>query len=295
MDRPLRIHFAMAFGIFAICCDCRAQDVRISSMTNSIHNYEVLVQQSVSSRDGETWFTLARLYQDVARYKDAEQAYSKALVLLKVQDPVALASAMDCMGTMYVAMGKYDKGEKRERKALTMREAQHDSLGVGLSWMHLGMLELGKHHASDAAMYAQWAVDRIVTKSGTEQNGATPEQKMTALIDLALALCAQGRGSLALISLTQAHEIAEANYPMKSFPVAYIDFLLGYAHWKSGELELAAEQMKNGTSSMYAQLGWGHPTFIAAMEQYAGFLKETRRRTEAAEVKQQIARVREAQ
>jgi hypothetical protein len=91
--------------------------------------------------------------------------------------------------------------------------------------------------------------------------------------------------------LRAASGIAQASYGAGGLPVAFTDFLLGYAYWKSGETRSAAELMKSGTAGLEAQVGWGHPTYIAAMTQYEAFLKQTGRNTEAAEVKAKIARV----
>ena len=50
--------------------------------------------------------------------------------------------------------------------------------------------------------------------------------------------------------------------------------------------------MKTGRAAIEAQLGWGHPTYIAAMTQYEDFLEECGQLSEAAEVRAQLARVR---
>jgi hypothetical protein len=81
------------------------------------------------------------------------------------------------------------------------------------------------------------------------------------------------------------------SHPNESFLTAYIDFLMGYAHWKNGDNGPAAELMKRGTTGMEAQLGWGHPTYIAAMTAYEAFLRQTRRNAEAAEVQTKITSI----
>ena len=134
-------------------------------------------QGTNSGQSGAEWWKLAMSYQDAARFDDAERAYGKALILMKGGDPVALASVMDCMGTLYVQMGRFTEGEQAERKALEIRQEQKDSLGVGLSWMHLAMLSLGKHESADGEMYAELAVERLVPEKS--DSAATGEQKMS--------------------------------------------------------------------------------------------------------------------
>jgi hypothetical protein len=66
---------------------------------------------------------------------------------------------------------------------------------------------------------------------------------------------------------------------------------MGYAEWKSGNHDRAEKLMKSGTMSIEAQLGWGHPTYIAAMTQYESFLEEAGQFTAAAEVRTKLARI----
>jgi tetratricopeptide (TPR) repeat protein len=270
-----------------------AQNTTTTALDSEIHKYERFVQDQVVKQNGAVWWHLAMLYQDAARYEDAERAYGKALEFLKMGDRAPLANAMDGMGTMYAEIGRYAKAEPLEREALSMREAQNDSVGVGRSRMHLAMLSLGRHHDADAAKYAELAVERLVPErtGNPAENAATPEDKMTALIYLSLVRCAQGDSAAAIPELKMAHSIAQANYGAGDFPVAFTNFLLGYVYWRSGDTQLAAELMRSGTAGMEKQLGWGHPTYISAMRQYEEFLKQTRRNAEAEEVKAKIAHV----
>lgn len=265
-----------------------AQSQEAVRQPNASLRHERIVHQVSDQNNGAAWWKLALEYQDAARFHEAEQAYRKAIELLIQGDPLMLANAMDCMGTMYVQMGRYTDAESLERKALALREERQDSLGVGLSWMHLAMLALGKHENTDGEAYAELAVERLVTE--TRENAATPEQKMTALTYLALARCAAHECKDAMEPLNQAMTIAERSYSEDSFPVSYIRFFQGYADWKCGNESGAAKLMKSGTEGMEAQLGWAHPTFVSAMRQYAGFLAKTRRNVEAAEVREKLAR-----
>ena len=274
-----------------------AQNITATALDRDIHKYELLVQDQTVQQDGPVWWHLAMLYQDAARYQDAERAYTKALELLKTGDRAMLANAMDEMGTMYMETGSYAKAEPLEREALAMRETRNDSIGVGRSWMHLAMLSLGRRDVADAERYAEMAADRLVPERAGHpaEKAATPEEKMTALIYLSLIRCAQGDCSKAISELRAASGIAQASYGAGGLPVAFTDFLLGYAYWKSGDTRSAAELMKSGTAGMEAQVGWGHPTYIAAMTQYEAFLRQIGHNAEAAEVKAKFARVQASQ
>ena len=282
-------------ALLATCSSCLAQGVQTGSVPDAIRHYEALVS-GASKDDGATWWRLAIVYQNSARYRDSEHAYQKALHLLRTQQPAAIADVMDDMGTMYLEEGRFGRAEQLEHAALDLRQARNDQVGIGQSWMHLAMVSLGEHHLVDALMFAELAVDRLVPerKDPAKHASATPEQKMTALTYLSHVLCEQGRFADAIPVLTTAREIAVAAYPSKSLPVAYVNFLLGRAHWKSGDLDSAAELMTEGTHGMQAQLGWGHPTYLKAMKEYATFLKQTHRLPEAAEAERTLAQARKA-
>jgi tetratricopeptide (TPR) repeat protein len=263
----------------------QGQDVRAGKSTEQIRSYE----QEFDKNSGGAWWKLATFYQDSARFGDAERAYGKAVELMRSGDPVALANVMDCMGTMYVQTGRFAEAEQLERKALSLRQDQKDTIGVGLSWMHLAMLSMGKHDITDAETYAELAVERLV--SGRRENVATEEQKMTALAYLALARCAARECNEAMEPLKEAMTIAEAGYGRKSFPFSYLQFLEGYVDWKRGDRRAAAKSMKIGTEGMEVQLGWGHPTLVLAMRQYEDFLVATKRTAEAMEVQKKLDRL----
>lgn len=264
-----------------------------STAPGEIHRYELLVQQPATKDKGMVWWKLAMLYQDAARYADAEHAYKQALRLLQSSGRTIQANLKDQMGTMYVETGRYAEAEQLEQNALALREAQQDALGIGLSWMHLAMLSLGKRQNAEGEMYAELAVERLIPDRSEKagQNTATPEQKMTALIYLSLARCAARNCVDALAPLKRAMTIADASYPKQSFPVAYITFLEGYARWKRGDSHSAARLMKSGTEGMEVRLGWGHPTYISAMRQYEKLLMQSGHEAEAAEVKQKLLRL----
>jgi tetratricopeptide (TPR) repeat protein len=245
-------------------------------LNSLIHDHEIAVEKAPGKRNGEAWLKLAILRQDAARYHDSERAYRRAIALLKSKDRSTFADALDRMGTMYVECGQFSKAEPLERKALAIREADHDGLGIGISQMHLSVLFLGKRDFYSAEQAGEIAVSLLAPTQAHPalRIEATPEEKMTALIDLSLARCARAGCVTAVPDLRRALGIAHANYSANSVPVGFTDFLLGYALWKSGDITHAANLMKNGTQELSSQLGWGHPTHLQALRQYETFLNQ---------------------
>ena len=64
-------------------------------------------------------------------------------------------------------------------------------------------------------------------------------------------------------------------------------FLLGYAHWKNGDLASAHEFMERGYDILGKEMSW-HPAYLYLMAQYARFLHDEHRRKEAQALEQAI-------
>lgn len=279
-------------GGVVISASAHAQQPLPQPLEEQIRAAEALVAQGSEQNDGAAWWRLAMLEQDAARYRDAERSYLRAIALLESGDKATLANALDSAGTMYVEMGDYPRGESLEQRALDLRQTQHDSLGEGRSWMHLAMLSLGRHDAGAAVRYADLARQRLVDAKSPTSADASPEEKMTTLVDLSLALCADNRCARSLAPLEQAHRLAVADTGAAGeMPIGWIDFLIGYARWHMGDTTQAARLMKSGLAGMDAQLGFGHPTYIAALKEYRAFLEQIGDFSGAVAVRARLARL----
>lgn len=254
---------------------------------------ELVVRSEPGSGDWQAWLKLAVLLQDSGTYHDAEEAYLHTIRLLRAPDPLTVADVFDHMGTMYVQSGQLSKAEPVERHALAIREYQHDRLGSGVSHMHLAMLLLGRNELFSAETEAQSAVNLLVPEYAHDSavSSATPEEKMTALIDLALVQCASNHAEDAFRGLGLALQIAHENYPANSLPVGYINFLRGYTYWKTGDTKDAGQLMGQGVHTLAAAVGWGPPTYLNTLRQYRAFLVETKQRDKAQEISAEIERL----
>jgi len=261
-----------------------------SPLGSKVRDAEAVVASPGGRADGVRWLQLAILYQDAARYGDAEHAYREAGGLLKAKDRLMYAEELDHMGTMYVEQGKFTKAEPLERKAFAIRQEQKDELAMGRSYMHLAMVGYGKHDLAGAEADAEMAVSLLAPEHGRGDKGeATPEEQMSALIDLSLIRCAKGECAATIADLDRALALAHAHYAANSVPVGLLDFMRGNAYWKSGDLKRAPELMKRGIDEMESQMGWGHQTYVAALRQYRSVLVATGSVGEAREVDARIA------
>jgi tetratricopeptide (TPR) repeat protein len=268
-------------------------DVDPRTLPAQISAQERIVQTEPSSRDWQAWLKLAVLLQDAGSYRESEDAYHRTIALLRGPDSLVVADVFDHMGTMYVQSGQLSNADPLERHALAIREHQHDKLGAGVSHMHLAMLLLGQNNLRSAEAEAQTAVSLLVPEYAHLEgaSSATPEEKMAALIDLSVVRCASGASQTAIPALQSALNIAQNTYPDDSIPVGYIDFLLGYADWKSGSSTDAGELMNQGIRKLAIGIGWGHPVYLRTLRQYRAFLVETKQRDKVQQISAEIERL----
>jgi tetratricopeptide (TPR) repeat protein len=295
MGVGVRLGALVLVGLAALSLQAPAQEQEENPLAARIHVAESAVASALGREDGVAWLRLAIDYQDAARYEDAERVYRQAIKLLKTKDRTMYATALDHMGTMYVERGQFAKAEPLERKALAIRQDENDAVAIGTSYMHLAMLIYGRHDLAGAEADAEMAASLLAPENAEKKaSGATPEEQMTALIDLSLIRCGRGECAGAIRDLNRALRLAHANYQAESVAVGFIDFLLGYAHWKKGDAKDAAELMGRAIGEMEKDMGWGHPTYLAALKQYRILLNQLGRDSEAEEIGERIAKLEQA-
>jgi len=285
---------AVLIGFISI--ELSAQHAPGSPLAAQIADQQMVTRNLPGNSDGTAWLKLAVLCQNAARYRDSEDAYRRAIALLRSGDRATLADALDRMGTMYVECGAFARAWRLEQRALRMREGEKDASATGVSHAHLSALLLGKGNFARAEDEARMAVRLLVPErdSPAPQATSSPDDQMSALVNLSLAACARGACAGTVPDLRRALRIAHLNYPGNSIPVGFVDFLLGYALWKAGDEHSAGESMSNGTRELATQLGWGHPMYVRVMRQYGVFLAQTGHAGEANEIRSRIASFRRA-
>jgi len=245
---------------------------------------EAEVSHATAERRADLYEQLGELYQDAAMYLKAEDAFTRAVTLLRTGPQDKLAAAKEQLGLLDVQMGKIKEAEKQQMESLHLRERLGDHAGTALSWRDLAAVYSAEHNYKKSVEYAQRAMDAI----GNDATVA-PAARIEILEIRGFASCGAGDCAEAIPFLQRAVALAKASYGADSLPVALNTYVLGYVCWHGGDLEGAARWMGEGTSRMKAELGWGHPMYIGAMRQYAGFLRE-RGRVEEAEVAEQVVR-----
>jgi tetratricopeptide (TPR) repeat protein len=196
-----------------------------------------------------------------------------------------LATNINHLGLLHVEMGKMREAEREEMEALKLRQGIGDSLEIARSWNALSGLYFKERRYTPSRDLAQRALDEF-----SKNEEADAVDRISSRMNLSLALCYMKECPSAVPVLKDAVSIAKVSFRTNDFPIGESEFLLGFAYWKSGDVEGAKEQMEAGTSMMKVQLGWGHPAYLNALGQYARFLRENHRVEEAEAVERQIRR-----
>ena len=87
-------------------------------------------------------------------------------------------------------------------------------------------------------------------------------------------VCSEKNCASAIPVMKDAIEEAGANLQPNEFPIGFGEFILGYAYWKSGNMGDAGSLCGGELAAMAELLGWGHPSYVAALRQYAKYLRE---------------------
>lgn len=235
---------------------------------------------------GRLYDQLGLLYEDAGLWSRSEFAFERAVSLFRREETsnAELATAMADMGSMHNAMGKLRESEKEEQEALRIRKTLNDALQIARSWTDLAALSVAQQKYEKARDYAQQAVAELAVDPN-----ALPFDLITARYVLALSYCHLKQYAQAIPLLTSA-VVGAKTKQQSPLTLGFGEFLLGYAYWRSGDPTSANGHLEDGIASMRSQLGWGHPSYLRALEYYAQFLRETRRVEMAEATEREIRR-----
>jgi tetratricopeptide (TPR) repeat protein len=180
-------------------------------------------------------------------------------------------------------MGDLRQAEREELEALRLRQALGGELEIARSWNALAELYFRRHKYAMARDFGQRAIDEF-----SADKRADVIDRISSRLNLGMILCYMKECPSAVPLLKEAIGIANTAFRPDDFPLGEGMFLLGFAYWKSGDVTDASDYMQRGTATMKGQLGWGHPTYMNALAQYAKFLRENKRGEDAEVVERQI-------
>ena len=228
---------------------------------------------------------LGALYMDLSMYLKAEDAMKHAILLLKDGPQDVLAEEIGHLSVLHSTMGEVKQAEKDQMRALAIREAIGDPLGIALTWSDLAELYFRKREMKKALEYAQKAFP--VLAGNTSVSAA---DRIAVKETLAVVLCEVHQCARAIPIMKDALELAKNAYGEDSLAAGIEKFLLGHVYWRSGDEPDAAEWMKRGIERMKVDLGWGHVIYLNSMREYALFLRRSGQVEEAASAQSEVRR-----
>ena len=242
-------------------------------------------QRLPEAQQGALWAQLALEYQSVADFPKAEDAYNRALHLLKMAPSARAkyAATLDNLSTLYMSYGRVDDAESATRQALAERQKLGDLSDIGLSQVHLADIALVRRQFKKAEQLAQRAIQSMQSSSDPPRAGL-----LSAFITLTYARCSRNHCKEGIESAEQAVAFAGKEFEPESVAAGFALETLGFAKWKSGDPQDGEKAMLQAIQMLRAKLATNDPRLAGAMLQYRTYLIETNRQAEARDIQQQV-------
>jgi len=236
---------------------------------------------------GRIYEQLGLWYRDIALLdrSEADQKHAISLFRRASQSNEDLATSLGNLGSLHVEMGKLREGEKEELEAVRTRQDMNDPLLVAQSLSDLATVYLAQHKFEKAIDVAEQALAEFSTNER-----AAAVDRIFVRYALSLALCAAKSCSSAVPVMKAAIDEAKATMEPDDLRIGFGEFILGSVYLRLGDPAEALQYMRQGTSQMKEQLGWGHPMYLKALGQYAQLLRKSQRVEEAKVVEHEIRR-----
>jgi hypothetical protein len=290
----LRVSFLLLIALSLSTCGAWAQmsepqsssaQVRIARDLELIRVAEQ--QQKPEAARGALWAQLASEYQYAAEFLKAEDAYNKSLHLLKTV-PAAraeYAATLESLATLYLVYGHVDEAESVRKQALAVQERLGNSADIGRSQIHLANVAIARRQFKKAERLSLRGIEEMESSSNPPRAGI-----LSGLITVAYARCQRGHCGEGLVTAQQALAFANSNFEPESAAVGFALEAIGFAEWKSGELQEGEKAMLRGIQILRTKLVPADPRFRGALLQYRDYLIATSRRVEAQEIHEEVER-----
>lgn len=250
---------------------------------------QIAEQQRRPNADrGALWAQLASEYQYTAEFLKAEDAYNKALHLLK-SEPEAKAeytATLESLATLYLLFSRVDEAESIWKRALAVREKMGDSSDIGLIEIHLANVAIARRQYKKAERLSLLGLEETESSSNPPRTGI-----LYALITVTFARCLRGHCAEGLTSAQQALAVANSRFEPGSAAAGFALETLGFAEWKTGEVQEGEKAMLRGIQILRTKLVPADPRLRGALVQYREYLIAAKRRVEAQEINEEVERM----
>jgi tetratricopeptide (TPR) repeat protein len=263
-----------------------------SSQTRIARDLEVIhigeQQHFPPARQAASWEQLASQYEIGTDFLKAEDAYLRALHLLK-SAPTArteYAFTLDNLSSLYMIYRRLDDAESARKQAIKVRQKIGNPAETGQSEVHLADIALMRHQYDRAERLALQALPMMESSSNPPRAGI-----LSAFIALTFARCSRGHCEEGLMNARQAVTFANKNFEAESAANGFALESLGFAEWKSGASEDAGRTLLQALQILRTRLSATDPRLRGVMSQYRSYLIEAHRPADAQEIENELTRV----
>lgn len=234
------------------------------------------------------WGQLALDYHLAADFLKAEDAYLKALRLLK-DEPSAraeYASTLDNLSSLYLIYGRLDDAERVRKQAIKVRQKLGNPVDYAEAEVHLADIAIMRRQYKKAERLALKGLQTMQSSSNQPKAGI-----LSALIALTYARCSQGHCGEGLMSANQVVAFADKNFEEGSLAKGFALQTLGFAEWKNGAPQDGERSMLQAIQIVRTKLSATDPRVAGVMLQYKSYLIEVHRPAEAQAIQEQVTRI----
>ena len=240
------------------------------------------------AKQAALWEQLALQYESATEFLKAEDAYLRALRLLKTA-PSARAEyafTLDNLSSFYMIYRRLDDAESARKQAIKVRQKLGNPAETGQSEVHLAAIALMRLQYKKAERLTLQGLQMMESSLNPPRAGV-----LSAFITLTFAQCSRGHCGEGLMNAKQAVAFANKNFESESLANGFALESLGFAEWKSGALQDGERTMLQALQILRATLSPTDPRLAGAMSQYRSYLIEAHRPAEAQEIDEQLTRI----
>jgi tetratricopeptide (TPR) repeat protein len=266
--------------------------LRVESAETLQANIRSAVERNASSEQlGTQWLTLANRYQDRFELEKAEDAYARAIHLLRnTSSQSQYAESLQGMGNVYRTSGRRREARKCLTKSLDIYRSLNDEAKIARLHVALGLELLIENKYREAETESTAALKIFESE---------PKPDVSDMSDAYLircrATCGQGRCRSALDDVSRAHSVALNRFQENSIEMISIWMVQGQVQTQA-KLQADGEQSMNEALRLAkSRTDLPRPYFVTlqltVLRAQRTSLKAAHRKQEAKHVEDQIARI----
>jgi tetratricopeptide (TPR) repeat protein len=288
-----RIAFPFAMGLLISAVPLRSQPpVRVPTTEALQADIRNAVQQNASPEQlGTLWLTLANRYTDRFELEKAEDAYARAIHLLRdTASQSQYAESLQGIGNVYSTFGRLREARKCLTKSLYIYAMLNDEANITHLHLSLGQELLAEHKYRDAEIESAAAIKGLESGQKPDLSGMS-----MAYLTHGRAMCGQRRCRSALDDVSQAHSVAPNKFQENSIEMISLWLVQGQIQMKAGLQADGEQTMNEALLLVQSRTDLPRPYFVTlqlvVLRAQKTSLKAAHRKQEARHVEDQIARI----